>query len=509
MNQVVIVDDETIVRVTLRSLLPWEALGFTVAADFPDGKPALEYLRSHRADLLIVDMKMPDLDGIALMEALKEEGILPVTVALSGYNEFSLVREAFRIGAYDYLLKSDLGRESLEALLQKLNQNIFLDNKRDIPVFSAAVEESLRLNQLEGEYGMVLFAVDEGMRQTARFGEDLTEQLQKPVLELARQLPRVAARGRFLAVDPLHYVLAYRAGDKTQYRHTIISVVRQLQSVWRDYMNLTFSAAVSDPACGEELPDKLNNSSTLIKLAVLSGRNALCTEWEWKDELRMLLLEEEATTDEGLLLALYGTDMVVLEEEKQKFFGRLENLSLKESCCRCLVLIARLAGIFEKYGDDFFALFPEEADYREKLDVLQSERELELWMNNYFRWVTDYVEHRHDSAQADMILRAKRFLADNYANPELTLKSAADYVGLNEKYFSSRFTKEAGMTFSAYLTEVRMQKAKTLMVSTDLRMYEISERVGYHNVEHFNRMFKRSFKVSPGDYRKNNGHTGG
>ena len=93
-------------------------------------------------------------------------------------------------------------------------------------------------------------------------------------------------------------------------------------------------------------------------------------------------------------------------------------------------------------------------------------------------------------------------MADNYANPELTLKSVADFVGLNEKYFSSRFTKESGMTFSSCLTDIRMQQAKALMASTDFRMHEVSERVGYHNVEHFNRMFKRSFDVSPGDYRK-------
>lgn len=129
-------------------------------------------------------------------------------------------------------------------------------------------------------------------------------------------------------------------------------------------------------------------------------------------------------------------------------------------------------------------------------------------MNNFLRWVTDYIENRHDTVQADAILRAKRFLSDNYANPELTLKSVADYVGLNEKYLSTRFTKEAGTTFSAYLTDLRMQKAKNLMISTDLRMYEISERVGYHNVEHFNRMFKKSFGFSPGDFRKNGGRSG-
>ncbi|MCI9592773.1 MAG: helix-turn-helix domain-containing protein [Lachnospiraceae bacterium] len=508
MNQVVIVDDETIIRVTLRSLLVWESLGFHVAADFSGGKPALEYLRKNRADLLIVDMKMPDLNGIVLMEKLKEEGILPLTIVLSGYNEFSLVREAFRIGAYDYLLKSDLSRESLLVLLQKLKQTIFLDGGRDKTVFSDAVEESLGIGQLEGEHGMVLFSVDEGMKQTARFGEDLGEYLQKPVLELARQLPRVAARGKLAAVDPLHYVLAYKAGDKVQYRHTIISVVRQLQSVWRDYMNLTLSAAVSDPACGEVLFDKLKRGSSLIKLAVLCGKNAFCAEWEWEEELEIYLREEEARADEGLFLALYGADVVALEEKKRRFFEELSGLTFEKGRSRCLVFIARLAAVFEKYGDDFFGLFPDEADYREKLAVLQSDRELELWMNNFLRWVTDYIENRHDTVQADAILRAKRFLSDNYANPELTLKSVADYVGLNEKYLSTRFTKEAGTTFSAYLTDLRMQKAKNLMISTDLRMYEISERVGYHNVEHFNRMFKKSFGFSPGDFRKNGGRSG-
>ena len=362
MNQVVIVDDETIIRVTLRSLLVWESLGFHVAADFSGGKPALEYLRKNRADLLIVDMKMPDLNGIVLMEKLKEEGILPLTIVLSGYNEFSLVREAFRIGAYDYLLKSDLSRESLLVLLQKLKQTIFLDGGRDKTVFSDAVEESLGIGQLEGEHGMVLFSVDEGMKQTARFGEDLGEYLQKPVLELARQLPRVAARGKLAAVDPLHYVLAYKAGDKVQYRHTIISVVRQLQSVWRDYMNLTLSAAVSDPACGEVLFDKLKRGSSLIKLAVLCGKNAFCAEWEWEEELEIYLREEEARADEGLFLALYGADVVALEEKKRRFFEELSGLTFEKGRSRCLVFIARLAAVFEKYGDDFFGLFPDEAD---------------------------------------------------------------------------------------------------------------------------------------------------
>ncbi|MDO5417684.1 MAG: response regulator [Lachnospiraceae bacterium] len=502
MNRVVIVDDETIVRVTLRALLRWEEFGFTVAADFPDGRPALEYLKNHRADLLITDMKMPGLDGIALMEQLQKEGKLPVTIALSGYNEFELVREAFRVGAFDYLLKSDLNEESLKKLLQKLNEKIFVESSRNRADGGAAGNiAAFGFEKLEGEHGIVVFAVDEPQKQTARFGENLEEMLQKPVLELARQLPRVAARGKLEAVDPFHYVLLYRAGDRNQYRHTILSVVRQLQSVWRDYMNLPVSAAVSLPAEGEEaLLEALERTSRMMYLTVLAGRSAVCTEWDCAGEL--IWYQEESREAGELVRGLYAADQAAVRREKERYFARLAGMELSEARGRSLMLAALLAYQFRQYEDDFFGLFPEEVDYREKINRLQTERELELWLNNYFRWVTDYIENRHDDRQADMILRAKRFLNDNYANPELTLKSAADYVGLNEKYFTSRFTREAGMTFTAYLTDLRMQKAKSLMASTDLKMYEISERVGYHNVEHFNRVFRKSFGTSPGDYRK-------
>lgn len=80
--------------------------------------------------------------------------------------------------------------------------------------------------------------------------------------------------------------------------------------------------------------------------------------------------------------------------------------------------------------------------------------------------------------------------------------STAAYVGLNEKYFSSCFTKEIGNTSSNFLTEIRMENARELLRTTDMKMYEISERVGYNSVEHFNRMFKKVCGVSPSVYKR-------
>ena len=98
MKRVLIVDDESIVRVALRSLIDWEKHGYMVVRDCMGGRQAVEYIKENPVELLITDMKMPDMDGLELISHLGEIGLLPVTVVLSGYNEFELVREAFRLG---------------------------------------------------------------------------------------------------------------------------------------------------------------------------------------------------------------------------------------------------------------------------------------------------------------------------------------------------------------------------------------------------------------------------
>ena len=78
----------------------------------------------------------------------------------------------------------------------------------------------------------------------------------------------------------------------------------------------------------------------------------------------------------------------------------------------------------------------------------------------------------------------------------------AEYVGLNEKYFTNRFTKEAGENFSSYLTGLRLQKAKELLKTTSFKIYEIAGMAGYRNVEHFNRTFKKHIGITPAQFRK-------
>lgn len=130
MKQVLIVDDETIVRITLRTLIDWESFGYQVAADAVHGRQALQYLDSCPVDLVITDMKMPVMDGLSLIDQIHKRGLSPQILVLSGYDDFKLVREAFRMGAQDYLLKADLDAQVLEAALTGLKEK---ESRKDEP----------------------------------------------------------------------------------------------------------------------------------------------------------------------------------------------------------------------------------------------------------------------------------------------------------------------------------------------------------------------------------------
>ncbi|MEG1900772.1 MAG: response regulator [Clostridium sp.] len=503
MNKVLIVDDETIVRVTLHSLVDWQKFGFSVEADFVNGRQALEYMKEHRIDLMFTDMKMPEMGGIELIENLNREGKMPVTIVLSGYDDFDLVRESFRLGAYDYLLKSDLTGENLEKILTVLNESIFKDYKEnteklEVTASVTGAAEELRKELEPGKYSVVIFEIDDYRKQAARFlGAE--EDLKKSMLELVRQIPRVAYKAKIQAVSPYRYIMCYRVMDPNLFHHNITSTVRQIQSVWRDYMNLTVSAAITEEVERDKLDDAVLEAYELFKLVPLKGKGALCADWDTKKQLE--LLNQLVKPYKIFVSSLYSADILVLNEEKKRFFAQLREMDKERAQMEAISVIALLSLKFHECGDDFYSLFPEEIDYYEKIMRLQNTRELELWLGNYFGWVLDYIGNKQDNKQTNIILRARRFMMDNCANPELTLKSVADYVGLNEKYFTTRFTKETGSTFINYLTDLRIQKAKELMNTTELRIYEISEHVGYRNVEHFNRTFKKTVGVSPRDYK--------
>ncbi len=530
MRRVLIVDDDTIVRITLHSLVDWEGLGYRIVADAIHGEQAVARMKEQPVDLVITDMKMPVMDGIGLLERInrmaesRELPLMPKILVLSGYDDFQLVRESFRLGAEDYLLKADLSGETLSSMLERLTGEWSREESKAVEQTGASIREitapmaeipkdqllvdmamgkrEIRPEFFPGDYVVIQFEIEDFHRHSGRFGGDVEENLVKPMLEFAGQIPRVVSKCVLGSISPSRYVMLYQVGDMRTYQDTVLSTCRQLRSVWSNYMNLPVSCGISSAGHSpEEFGERFEEAGHQLALRCLKGKAQICFPWE-PGTVRYEDVEKTGAEYEKLLKGLLVGDELAVEEEKKRLFASCYTAGVETARTWCLHLICHLAWQLQDNHDDISALFADEVDYYTKLGRLDEVRSLELWMNNYFRWVTDYMQNHNDRRQADLVIRAKRFIMDNYANPELTLGSVAGYIGLNEKYFSSRFTKEEGMTFSNYLTEVRIRKAKELMEQTDLKIYEISQSVGYNSVEHFTRVFKKLCHVSPGGYRK-------
>lgn len=378
MIRTLIVDDDSLIHVTLRSLIDWEDCGYTVVQDCSGGNQALGYLMEHPVDLLITDIKMPGMDG----------------------------------------------------------------------------------------------------------------------LELVRQVRRAQDRVTVRTRTPSRYELYYRVRSRNGAQDTVRSIVRQIQGLWHDLMNLDTAVGISSVVSRRQLEEAAACCETLCKLSVLQGPGSLCVQGQYGELVRAY--NSQAPACDGLIAALCGEDQRLMDQELGRWLSGLKRLDNKDHIRQILILLARLGERLESYGLSFSRVFPERPDFPALLRDFESKREREIWLRNALRRVRDAC----DSQRQERRKGAMEFMQDNFTNPELMLKTVADFVGFSEKYFSSRFTQECGCTFIGYLNDLRIGRAQELLLQTDMKIYEISDAVGYSSVEHFNHMFKKKLCMSPKDFRK-------
>ncbi len=312
--------------------------------------------------------------------------------------------------------------------------------------------------------------------------------------------PRYASRCIAYIENPSFFFAFYRVTEE-EYSNRIVKMLQELQRAAANEFGVKIEVCIGKKAFGfEEFPKSEEDVRKKICLRHLIGENAVIdlNRAEEKDDSLLELTKEY----ERLANALYIADEKNMAEEKNKLFVAFSDLPMAEIRGRAYAVILAIGKRFDRDNSRFSDAFGQQYNYLDKIGRIEDVRSLKLWLTNYFAWLMDYSASKLNVAEADVIVRAKRYMADHYEDCDLSLPKVAEHVGLNEKYFTNRFTKETGENFSSYLTALRMQKAKELLKTTTFKVYEISEMVGYHNVEHFNRMFKKLNGITPARYRK-------
>ncbi len=528
-----IIDDEPLVRISIKSLVDWETYGFDICLEASHGSQALKLLaEATEIDLIVTDINMPIMDGIELLTELRKMECYTPVIALSGYNDYNLVRQAFKLGVEDYILKSEMTAESLIGTFTHVMNKHKTHRKSD----DKKVPESKEINDIKNNYlkEMALRGETEHtLRTFETLGIKLIKQSNIVVCQIlvddyrkiiekytdyslgmfinsmthsVEQVLKDRGKGELISVAPDEYllILCFESVSTAQIKNELNELIKSIRYVVQNYINITITIGISDirqgisqmKCCTDEAKAYANLRFVLGKGRNISSEDAA--------KYRELFGADKIDKEGRLIGALKEMDKEKLSRELRLIFESMVHLKLEhinKSYPFYMELIFILGRYLDETGEERLRGYIDESDFYETMITFETLEEINAYFKQILFKIFDKLSSTVNAKRNRMILKALKFINQSYSNKELCLARVSEYVELSTSHFSTLFAKEVGMSFKDYLTRVRIGKAKELIESTNLKMYEICEAVGYANVEHFSRVFKKSEGTSPNAYK--------
>ena len=533
MLKVFLVEDECVVREGLRECIDWARYGFEFCGDAPDGELALPQIRKLRPDILITDIKMPFMDGLALSKPVCAE--LPETkiILISGHNDFEFAQEAIEIGVEQYLLKP-VTKSSLLKTLEDVSRKI--DEEREQKAY-------LRRFQQEGreyeQYARRKFfeqvtsgslRVSEIYEQAKKLQIDIDAEGYTVIL-LTLQSRGAAEYSQTLA-DRLEELMAYllRYGEYLLFRCNLMTyciivkgsgaglsdaVHRCLENIQRRCGGdeaLAWYAAVSDPVARlSELPGCYARAHTILSYRHLLPEQHVLTADVLKKPQRGGLSEldevDASKADPAIIRSFLQTGMReeipdFVSEYLSSFGNALNSLLFRQYVLLELRFSAIRAAKSFGYSQEEF-LRPLEPAQARAVDA--DLPELKKSCAAFLRRAIELREEESGNQYKSMLKRALHYIDQNYTDENLSLNAVAKAANISPNYFSGVFSQEMGQTFVEYLTEKRMARAKELLRYSGKRSSEVAYEVGYRDPRYFSFLFKKTQGCTPSSYRAGNG----
>jgi two-component system response regulator YesN len=514
---ILVVDDEPFMRDMIVSLLRESESDYIVVGEAINGLLALEFLRERPVDIVLTDIRMPVMDGLELIRESAKRAIPVGFVVLSAYNEFHIVKDAFKLGAWDFLLKSEITRTDLLQVLDGVAARLV--QERDTRISSDEVGAQLRqiLAGTMKPAGKVLDANVAPMdSDTARFRVLIIRAIgekRKVFLDPGARQPwnglNESLAGFRMETVPAKLLVTSLGGDEA----AVVFVSPDLEADNSLPEAMFKFAAQRAAAEGMELQGGLSSiAKTAEKLPKLyrEARSAMSL-WFFRGRGKLLDYDSEKTGHESghpiecsshadalrnILDLKNGRE---LEKQADNLMLRLDDPSPQDTdAIRDLFQSYRsLLGkaVEEESPDDFLEI---KAILSEFDSYIRDEGTLE----EFNRWLRDSLLSFSEAlrSRSPLVRKTVEYISA-HLDEDLALAEVARFLGVSEGYFSRTFSKEMKCSFVKYLSRIRMNFALRLLRTTVLKIYEIAERTGYRNSEHFSRTFKKIMGGSPKEYR--------
>lgn len=500
--RIVIVEDEPKTRNGLIKIIE-KYTSHEVVASECDGIKGLETICRLKPDALITDINMPNMDGLTMLEKLREMQMDVCTVLLTGYSEFEYAKKAIRLEAIEYLLKP-LNVEDILLVLEHINQRKTKAKTQSVSeeqlLFSLLTcdeeERSLWEHQLAEK--LLLQKGVPAHLFLIKTVSVLTETINEVISVLQDCLHTICLTGYQVLRLPIERTLlvVITDGQSVHYLKELfqMKVVPEINSVGKCLVCYGKVHHVF------ELRGKLADMQELFDYSFVAEEGRIVEE-ETVKEFPFEEINYPDALEQGMKKEIRSGNIENIKKIAVKFQKNVMESNAVPKCVKeytIRFLLAALDVVRDLKRDKEVELL-----YRHLLNHLMECSTRENLLYEYWKMIHTFFRssNEHIDTENGMVLNVIEFIRNNY-NKDISLSEAAERVGITPEYLSKLFTKEMGINFSTFLGNFRVSAAKRLLAENQYKIYEVSEIVGYHDTKYFNKVFKSIVGISPSEFRR-------
>lgn len=500
---IVIADDEQIILKWMKKNIEAISPEYHVIGMYTNGKQALECCEAKKAEVLFTDIRMPIMDGMEVLKKLAEYKIMPYTVILSAYDEFNYARECFKLGAKEFLLKSEITKEELKKCLNAAEKMISASNSDKEEKFG---EEDVRkiLKKLESEktytsdfqfetYLCENMKMDREAALAILFCNEgiINDKLVKELLSYF--FFEEGTQEYYIKKDEKQIVVFFSAQRvKTE------NLAKKLYEILLSFGYRKISVNVSRVGnIFQNLQDIYYSAKEVLQYQQFYEQVSGLTfdEKIKKQEKANQILEDEINRLEEIIKT---QDWY---HARQKLYEILENAekNMPEILFLRRISLNLLLNLYWNYLNE---------EKREKITIdsliaLSTVNKIEQFKKEVMNWFDQITEKikQQNQVYSEAVEKIIEYMEHNYNNT-ITLDILADYVHMNRSYVSHLFKKETGENINNMLIDIRIEKAKMLLLNSKDSIQNICEMVGIPDSAYFSKIFKKQVGISPLEFRK-------
>lgn len=520
MYKVIIVDDEPSIRLGLRTLIPWDKYQFEVVDVAANGMEALAKYEEHSPDLMIVDIRMPEMDGITLIDTIRQKDEQISFLILSGYSDFEYVRKAMTNKVKDYILKP-VNEEELEQSLAQVQKELL--HKREDRMLQIQEkkwrQEQWLLRVLEsnpddhkrlGEFGFVAdrlslnwpsYQVGLVSFYDEELSSDEMNRMKNGIYEkLDHMQPNSCVCFRW------HQYIGWMIAKPVQRDYDLQRLYQLLSEVIQPagipYV-MTIGPHVDQ---AKDILSSFQGAKSVIKQRFfLPNHSTIHPAWQWSQEGQRTLDEEsfqfEPYIDKVYISLTIGNlekaEAYVEEAGARMLAERYSEQQLKSAHIQLLTAVS--ARLRQQHPD----LVEQENRGSHIANVIvemYGENTFEELQQTAIKMIQQLMGHV-DFNQSDVLVNKMMHLIEQQFDQPLRLETLAEVFNYNSAYLGKLFKNHTGDYFNTFLDKVRIRKAKELLTQGE-KVYQVAEKVGYANVNYFHSKFKKYVGESPTAFRK-------